>query len=117
MRVPIRDYVDTPEGRALAVVEALERRLSGSGYTYADLIDYLTSPLSSVEELRWRKLTVSIPRWQDSTDRERVLSTLRTRAELWGQRIERADTNPVDTVSLARTLHPEPDPFAGLPAE
>lgn len=109
--IPTAQYVDTPNGRALAVVEALERRVGGHGYTYADLLDFLDPPIASQAEVRWRQLTVGISRWCEQTDRPLVLEALRNRARIWGQTIGGVDADTPDAAPPVTAA----DPFAGLP--
>lgn len=105
----VRRYVDNPPGRAMAVVEWIEHTVGGSGYTYADVHAFLAGPGA---EPRWRALTMRMPHFT-LDDRQRVLDTLRRRAELWGQEIRHVD---IDQHTRSKSDQPA-DPFAGIPHE
>lgn len=117
--IPHHRHTNDRHGRALAVVEAIEQRVGGHGWTYADVIAHLEPPIEAQRVLRWRELTAGFPEWNDDTDRPLVLSTLRQRARSWGQAITHRDIDTVERTDALATLlrrRPAPaDPFAGLP--
>lgn len=109
----VAQFLDTPEGRALAVVEWIEANVGGRGFTYNDVIDFLDPPIPSEAEARWRTLTAAMPRFT-LDDRGRVLSTLRRRAEVWTTEV-RSQIGHADIANFAPARRPSDSPFQGLP--